>query len=564
MSDSLQKLHQIILEAEGTNLGLVDPPGMPKIESSAQAKNASIYTMGKSTSGGFVGAEDEDCCEYGDYEGDTTSDAASIYSGSSKTPPTKESAPKTADSKDPSEPKDAEPSKEPKKPNFDNKVEESLADQLAKLRGIIDEESNDKSLKRNWIIKNIKTGKYWNSNTVGGWSDTPTYYSSKDLAYELPWYGKWINSDNEIKEAWDEAISDKAHDVYNSAANAADSAYNNVVDYGIPKIKQLVSMIKNRNSKIKVIKISIIPGMDNAFIGIANITINNKPFKIQSLSMEGLTKEEARKAWINTLRQFIITKYPNNIIAYNKDLSKFVKSVNESWDEEMHTSKKDKGMWDGWTIAELKKEKTRLDKKEKKSDKDSKRLKQVNFAIRAKQKNKFGKIKESSECTLGCCKSGTPLADISEKIKEHGYLEEFYQKKGNYDMYEFHKKLRKKYEEKYRLMRSKEVSESVTEHTLCDQCGNRISEYTCRRCKDKLCNKCSKDKDSEKHVAYCKDCYKAINESECDESICPKCHKDPCICDKEKCEKCGKEVCECGISESFIAGPWSAAKRHKK
>jgi len=46
------------------------------------------------------------------------------------------------------------------------------------------------------------------------------------------------------------------------------------------------------------------------------------------------------------------------------------KQVKEAWDSEMHTTQKDKGMWDGWTLAELKKEKTRLDNKENKSTKE--------------------------------------------------------------------------------------------------------------------------------------------------------------------------------------------------
>jgi len=69
--------------------------------------------------------------------------------------------------------------------------------------------------------------------------------------------------------------------------------------------------------------------------------------------------------------------------------------VSESWNEKMHTAKKDKGMFNDRTLASLKKEKATLDKKENKTAADSKKLKQVNFAIRAKQKNKWGKISES-------------------------------------------------------------------------------------------------------------------------------------------------------------------------
>jgi hypothetical protein len=71
------------------------------------------------------------------------------------------------------------------------------------------------------------------------------------------------------------------------------------------------------------------------------------------------------------------------------------KKVNEKWDAKMHTSKKDMGKWDGWTVAKLKSKKAKLMKKEKRTAAEQKTVKQLTFAIRAKQKNKWGKIKES-------------------------------------------------------------------------------------------------------------------------------------------------------------------------
>ena len=70
--------------------------------------------------------------------------------------------------------------------------------------------------------------------------------------------------------------------------------------------------------------------------------------------------------------------------------------LDEKWGGEMHTAEKDKGMWDGWTIAELKAEKKRLMDKEERTAKEQKRVRQLTFAIRAKQENKWGKIKESA------------------------------------------------------------------------------------------------------------------------------------------------------------------------
>lgn len=70
-------------------------------------------------------------------------------------------------------------------------------------------------------------------------------------------------------------------------------------------------------------------------------------------------------------------------------------TVSEKWDTKMKTKEKDKGMWDGYTVAELKKMKNDLMKKEERSAAEQKKVKQLTFAIRAKQKDKWGKVKES-------------------------------------------------------------------------------------------------------------------------------------------------------------------------
>ena len=72
------------------------------------------------------------------------------------------------------------------------------------------------------------------------------------------------------------------------------------------------------------------------------------------------------------------------------------KKVAEKWGTEMHTAEKDKGKWDGYTIAELKAKKKKLMDKEERSAAEQKTVKQIDFAIRAKQKDKFGAIKKES------------------------------------------------------------------------------------------------------------------------------------------------------------------------
>lgn len=57
----------------------------------------------------------------------------------------------------------------------------------------------------------------------------------------------------------------------------------------------------------------------------------------------------------------------------------------------MHTPESAKGMFDGRTKASLRSEQSRLRAKKTRTAAESKRLKRVNFALRAK--NNFGKAK---------------------------------------------------------------------------------------------------------------------------------------------------------------------------
>jgi hypothetical protein len=74
------------------------------------------------------------------------------------------------------------------------------------------------------------------------------------------------------------------------------------------------------------------------------------------------------------------------------------KPLNEKWGTEMHTAEKDVDKWKGWTIERLKARKEKLMKKEERTAAEQKEVKQLNFAIRAKQKDgKWGKIKEAQQ-----------------------------------------------------------------------------------------------------------------------------------------------------------------------
>lgn len=65
-------------------------------------------------------------------------------------------------------------------------------------------------------------------------------------------------------------------------------------------------------------------------------------------------------------------------------LEKIDKCIKEKWGNEYVTPKNKKGMWKGWSIEKLKKERERLENIVDRSDAESTRLKQVNFALRAK------------------------------------------------------------------------------------------------------------------------------------------------------------------------------------
>jgi hypothetical protein len=95
-----------------------------------------------------------------------------------------------------------------------------------------------------------------------------------------------------------------------------------------------------------------------------------------------------------------MSKLVEDMKKFRAMLDQAPQTLNEAWDAKMHTAKKDVGKWDGYTVAELKAKKAKLMKKETRSAAEQKLVKQIDFAIRAKQKNKWGKIKESDESVV--------------------------------------------------------------------------------------------------------------------------------------------------------------------
>ena len=92
-------------------------------------------------------------------------------------------------------------------------------------------------------------------------------------------------------------------------------------------------------------------------------------------------------------------------------------AVTEKWDAKMKTKEKDKGKWDSWTLARLKAHLKKLMDKESRTAAEQKEVKQINFAIRAKQKDKWGDVKETKKAVKET-KTVTEKAPPGKKAEE--------------------------------------------------------------------------------------------------------------------------------------------------
>lgn len=97
------------------------------------------------------------------------------------------------------------------------------------------------------------------------------------------------------------------------------------------------------------------------------------------------TKQNLTEGTADTVRYITKTKELFNDMEESEEAQ-----LDEKWNTEMHTAEKDKGMFKGKTQEELKAQRSK-----KHTAAETKKLKQLDFALRAK--NKFGKIKESLE-----------------------------------------------------------------------------------------------------------------------------------------------------------------------
>jgi len=96
--------------------------------------------------------------------------------------------------------------------------------------------------------------------------------------------------------------------------------------------------------------------------------------------------------------------------------------IEEKWDATMQTAQKDKGKWEGYTLERLRARKKKLMDKEDRSAAEQKEVRQLNFAIRAKQQDSWGKIKKESVLKedVNLDKAQTLLAaqDISDRLQK--------------------------------------------------------------------------------------------------------------------------------------------------
>jgi len=119
--------------------------------------------------------------------------------------------------------------------------------------------------------------------------------------------------------------------------------------------------------------------------------------------------DEARKKCMECGTGVYETHKPGHMVCNNCGS----KMVAEAWDTKMKTAKKDIGKWEGYTISELKARKKKLMSKEERSAKEQKEVRQINFAIRAKQENHWGKIKEQQ---VNEAANGKPTSEKEKKL----------------------------------------------------------------------------------------------------------------------------------------------------
>jgi hypothetical protein len=122
-------------------------------------------------------------------------------------------------------------------------------------------------------------------------------------------------------------------------------------------------------------------------------SIYDKTRSTETKSVEK-TEEDTPEEKENTPEEKTPVSVSEQMAMYRKYIET---ELTESWDTKMDTKEKDKGMFKGKTLAELKAELKKCKETPKKTEALKKKEHQLEFAIRAKQKNKWGKIKESIE-----------------------------------------------------------------------------------------------------------------------------------------------------------------------
>jgi hypothetical protein len=97
-------------------------------------------------------------------------------------------------------------------------------------------------------------------------------------------------------------------------------------------------------------------------------------------------------------------------------------ALDEKWSSDYETPKSKRGMWDGYSLADLRKARQSA---------SGKRLERIDFAIRAKQKNKWGKVSEEEQIDeLSKCKM-TEYGKKAGKEYTQELKKDFSRKKSN-------------------------------------------------------------------------------------------------------------------------------------
>lgn len=208
-------------------------------------------------------------------------------------------------------------------------------------------------------------------------------------------------------------ISNKVQDIAEDVAKTGVEDLMPLVDvirsqFGADVAEAFNNSCKSALSELLEVASNTKETLDIAIDSLINGTVPPTSTDLESTSTEDLTSddEHTNKKSIDVSTSDNMTDDIEDLVSstsitdsepLGRSLKKSEKDLAENWDATMHTATSNKGMWDDYTIAELKAKRKNLMSKSSRTKDEQKTVKQLDFAIRAKQKDKWGKISETDK-----------------------------------------------------------------------------------------------------------------------------------------------------------------------